>query len=85
MSYASRLRVTLDLKQPTGNVGYVGRKVQTPGLGKSFGRVSFTPSEEMMEKVYQQSILGGYTKKRNTICNVCFEMRSCTGICSCSE
>lgn len=57
-------------------------KLQAEG---NFGQKRLRPSEAMLEAVYNQKLYAGYSKKRNPVCSTCHEMKSSSGVCSCTE
>lgn len=49
----------------------------------NFGTVKVQVPNWILDKVADETISQGYSKKKNPVCDVCHEQRSVSGNCSC--
>lgn len=47
------------------------------------GRIK--PPEWLLDRIAEQKLNGGYTRKRNPVCQNCFVRKSNSGNCNCDE
>ena len=50
-----------------------------------FGQVKRNLPDAAVEAMFQAKLMGGYSKKRNPVCPGCFQMKSNSGTCGCTE
>lgn len=60
------------------------RGIRTPVFGVEFDKRKFC-GQEIIDQAADLKMSGGYTRKRNVLCEKCFTQKSNSGACNCTE